>query len=137
MSEAVTYADEPGLDADEFIAVLETSGLAERRPVRDPHRIGRMIEHAAIMLVARDGEGRAIGIARSITDFSYCCYLSDLAVDTAWQGRGVGRELIRRTQAIAGPECALILLSAPAAMGYYPKISLEKADNAFLVPRRR
>lgn len=137
MSGGVTYAQEPGLDVDDFIAVLRASGLAERRPVRDGHRIQRMIEQADIMLVARDGDGRAVGIARALTDYSFCCYLSDLAVDKAWQGKGVGKALIERTHTLAGEETTLILLSAPAAMAYYPKAGLNKADNAFIVPRRR
>lgn len=137
MTGAVTFTQEPGFDADDFIAVLQSSGLAERRPVRDAHRIQRMIEQADILLVARDQDGQPIGIARALTDYSYCCYLSDLAVDAAWQGKGIGRELIARTHAAAGPECTLILLSAPAAMTYYPKIGLEKPDTAFVIPRKR
>ena len=141
MTEAFTIAAEPGLDPDEFVAVLNASGLGARRPVRDLNRMQRMIEHAGLMLVARDGDGTAVGVARSITDFSFCCYLSDLAVDKAWQGRGVGRALIERTRDTAGPECTLILLSAPGAMTYYtqvgPSIGLEKPDTAFIVPRTR
>lgn len=132
-SVAVTYAIENDLKAGEFLDVLRRSGLDARRPVNDPARIGRMLEHANLIVTARDGGGRLIGVARSLADFSFCCYVSDLAVDRAWQGRGVGRELLRRTHAEAGGprDVTLLLLSAPDAMGYYPKAGLDRFDNCF------
>jgi len=133
----IVYAQEPGLDADEFIDVLKRSTLGERRPINDFQRIQRMVMEADIMLCARDGAGLLIGISRAITDFCYCCYLSDLAVDEAWQGKGIGKELIRRTHEIAGPQSMLLLLSAPKPMTYYPHIGMEKAENAFIIQRKR
>ncbi|MGH7000448.1 MAG: GNAT family N-acetyltransferase, partial [Stellaceae bacterium] len=84
----------------------------------------------------RDPNGLLIGVARSLTDFAYCCYLSDLAVDVAWQRRGIGKELIGRTHAIAGLDATLILLSAPKAMSYYPHIGLTRSERAFTTARR-
>ena len=78
-----------------------------------------------------------VGVSRSLTDYSYCCYLSDLAVDRAFQGKGIGRELIRRTQAVIGEEVSLILLSAPGAMSYYPAIGFQPAENAFIIRRKK
>jgi GNAT superfamily N-acetyltransferase len=135
MPDAVRYADEPGLGVDEFVDVLRRSTLAERRPIDDRGRIARMLEHADIRLCAREG-GRLIGVARAITDFAYCCYLSDLAVDAAWQRRGIGRELVHRTQALAGRETLLLLLAAPKAMSYYPHIGLTRSERAFTLDRR-
>jgi predicted N-acetyltransferase YhbS len=75
-------------------------------------------------------------VARSITDFAYCCYLSDLAVDRDCQRQGIGQELIRRTKdAAGGDKIALLLLSAPDGMEYYPKIGLENFDNCFGIRR--
>lgn len=136
MTYDVVYREEPDLSAAEFVDVLRRSTLAERRPVDEPERIRRMLAHADILLCARDGKGKLIGISRALTDFAFCCYLSDLAVDKAWQGRGIGRELIRRTHERAGLGAALILLSAPKAMSYYPHVGMEKAENAFIMPRR-
>lgn len=136
MPDAVAYTDEPTLSVDEFIDVLRRSTLAERRPIDDRGRIARMLEHANIRLCARDPKGLLIGVARSLTDFAYCCYLSDLAVDVAWQRRGIGQELIRRTHAVAGPDATLILLSAPKAMSYYPHIGLTRSERAFTLDRR-
>lgn len=132
----VVYGDEPDLAVAEFVDVLRRSTLAERRPVDQPERIRRMLAQADIMFCAREGNGMLIGVSRALTDFSYCCYLSDLAVDKAWQGRGIGRELIRRTHERAGRGAALILLSAPKAMSYYAHVGMARAENAFIIPRR-
>jgi GNAT superfamily N-acetyltransferase len=136
MSDAVHYADESGLGVDEFIDVLRRSRLAERRPVDGRGRIARMLEHAAIKLCARSSDGLLIGVARALTDFAYCCYLSDLAVDSDWQRRGIGRALIRRVHALAGPETTLVLLAAPRAMSYYAHIGLTRSERAFTLDRR-
>ena len=133
---SVTYSNEPDLAVDAFIDVLRRSTLAERRPVGDRARIARMLAHADIILCARDARGLLVGVSRALTDYAYCCYLSDLAVDRAWQGSGIGRELIRRTHEIAGPQATLLLLSAPNAMSYYPHVGMTKSENAFVIPRQ-
>ena len=130
----VAYAQEPQLGAEEFIALLRNTSLGERRPVDDVERIRRMIEHADIMLTARV-DGRLVGIARTITDYSFATYLSDLAVDEAHQGQGIGRELIRRTQEITGNEALLVLIAAPQAQTYYPHIGLEQHPSCWFLPR--
>jgi len=105
--------------------------------VAEPERIRRMLTHANIILCARDEAGKLIGVSRALTDFAYCCYLSDLAVDIAWQRLGIGQELIRLTHERAGAGASLILLAAPKAMNYYPRIGMAKCDNAFIIPRRQ
>ena len=105
------------------------------RLVRDrAERVQRMLDNANLIVTAWDGD-RLVGVSRAVTDFSYCCYLSDLAVDESYQRAGIGKELVRRTREAAGLECTLLLLSAPAAMGYYPKIGFEKLENAFAIKR--
>jgi predicted N-acetyltransferase YhbS len=94
-----------------------------------------MLDHANLTITAWDGE-KLVGIARSLTDFCYCCYLSDLAVDREYQGRGIGRELIEQTRKHLSEQVSLILLSAPSAMTYYPKVGFEKADNAWIIRRK-
>jgi ribosomal protein S18 acetylase RimI-like enzyme len=94
-----------------------------------------MVRNANLTVTAWAGE-QLVGVARSVTDFSYCCYLSDLAVDREFQRRGIGRELIARTQAELGPRCNLILLSAPAAVDYYPKLGFEKHPQAWMLARK-
>lgn len=127
---------EDKIDPDQFLDVLRRSGLAARRPVDEPDRIRGMVENANLTVAARDSDGLLIGVARSVTDFAYCCYLSDLAVDVAWQKKGIGRELIRRTRDAIHPKALLLLLSAPAAMDYYPRIGMEKLDTCFAFRRR-
>jgi ribosomal protein S18 acetylase RimI-like enzyme len=131
----VRYQLEPQLSAKAFIDLLDRSTLAERRPVNDPETIHGMLRHADLIVTARAGE-LLVGVSRAITDFSYCTYLSDLAVDEAFQRRGIGRELIRRTHEAAGFKTALILLSAPAAREYYPHIGMQRHDSCWIIPRR-
>ncbi|HYC15510.1 MAG TPA: GNAT family N-acetyltransferase [Stellaceae bacterium] len=133
----VVYREEPDLSVEEFVDVLRRSTLAKRRPIDEPERIRRMLAHADITLCARETHGKLVGISRAITDFSYCCYLSELAVDEAWQGRGIGAALLRKTHERAGLGAKLILLSAPEAMSYYRHLRMEKAENAFVIPRKR
>lgn len=135
MSDEIIYALEPGLPPAEFVDVLARSTLAERRPIGDPETIAGMLAHAGVIVTARDPGGLLVGVSRAITDFSYCTYLSDLAVDVAFQGRGIGRELIRRTHAAAGLHTTLILLAAPAARTYYPHIGMRPHDSCWLIDR--
>lgn len=130
----VQYALEPDLSADEFIAVLVASTLAERRPVGERARVERMLRHANIIVTAR-ATGRLIGVSRALADFGFCCYLSDLAVDRAWQRRGIGKVLIDRTWDAAGHETTLILLSAPAAVDYYPHIGMRRHEHCYVYDR--
>ncbi len=126
------YRENEALDAAEVARLFDASGI--RRPSADLERIATMFAHANLVLTARSG-ARLVGVARALTDFSYCCYLSDLAVDREFQGAGVGRELVRRVRERIGPGAMLLLLSAPEAMEYYPKLGFERVDNAFLIRR--
>lgn len=132
----VEYAVEPGLTVEEFIDVLRRSTLAERRPVDDSATMAGMLAHADVIVTARDAQKLVVGVSRAITDFSYCTYLADLAVDRAWQRRGIGRELIRRTHAAAGLNTNLILLAAPKAETYYPHIGMLPHNSCWRIPRQ-
>jgi len=130
----VVYAVEPDLSARAFRDILIASTLAERRPVNDQVRLERMLRQADIIVTARHGD-RLVGVARAITDFAYCCYLSDLAVDVAYQRQGIGKRLIDETRARAGECATLILIAAPAAQTYYPKIGMQQATSCWLIQR--
>jgi predicted N-acetyltransferase YhbS len=134
--EAIAYGLEADLSAAEFIDVLNRSTLAERRPVDRIDRIERMLAHANVIVTARNPAGLLVGVSRAITDFGYATYLSDLAVDEAYQRCGIGRELIRRTHEASGLETALILLAAPKARDYYPHIGMQRHDSCWIIPRR-
>ncbi len=129
---AFTYYSDRSISEAEFIDVLRRSTLAERRPVNDAACIQAMLRHATLLCTAWDGAG-LIGVARSVTDFEYCCYLSDLAIDVAYQKRGIGRGLIELTRSRLGPRANLILLAAPAAEGYYPKLGFEPHRSAWIL----
>ena len=125
----IEYKIENGIKVEEFRMILVNSTLGKRRPVNEPGRLAMMLEHGNLIITAREN-GRLIGISRSLTDFAFCTYLSDLAVDEAYQKQGIGKELIRQTK-LAAPEAKLILLSAPAATRYYPKIGMTRHDYCF------
>jgi GNAT superfamily N-acetyltransferase len=133
MTTTIEYRHNFALDPVEVARVFDASGI--ERPTHELPRIARMFAAPCLLLSAWH-EGRLIGLARSLTDYSFCCYMSDLAVDKAFQGQGVGRELIRRTHAAIGDDVSLILLSAPTAMTYYPKVGFQKTDNAFIIRRK-
>lgn len=128
----IRYATDQSISVDEFIGVLKRSTLGERRPIDDRACIEDMLRHANLLCTAWD-EAKLIGVARSVTDFSYCCYLSDLAVDAAYQHQGIGTELIRQTQSRVGPKCKIILLAAPKAEAYYPKIGFTAHRSAWVL----
>jgi predicted N-acetyltransferase YhbS len=131
----VTFQRETGITPDEFVDVLRRSTLAERRPLDEPETIRAMLEHADLIVTARAGD-LLVGVSRAITDFAYCTYLSDLAVDVEFQKQGIGKELIRRTHEAAGLGTTLILLSAPKAASYYPHIGMAKHDSCWVIPRQ-
>jgi predicted N-acetyltransferase YhbS len=135
----ILYRLEPDLPAEEFRAVLVASTLAERRPVSDLPRLERMLRHANLIVTARDdgGGGRLVGISRALTDFSYCCYLSDLAVDVSYQRQGIGKRLIEETHRAAGELTTLLLLAAPAAETYYPAIGMQHMPQCWSFARKR
>lgn len=127
----ITYQIEKNLSIEEFTEVLASSTLGERRPINEPERIAKMLEYGNLIVTARF-EGKLVGVARSLTDFLYCTYLSDLAVDENYQKMGIGKELIRLTK-LETPKAKLILLAAPLAVSYYPKIGMERHENCYFI----
>jgi ribosomal protein S18 acetylase RimI-like enzyme len=127
----IQYQIEKNLSPAEFKQVLIESSLGERRPVDDDNRIRTMVENANLIVTARH-DGKLVGVARSVSDFSFCTYLSDLAVHQQYQHQGIGKELIRQTK-LAAPAGKLILLSAPAAVGYYPKIGMVRHEHCYYI----
>lgn len=132
----IHYETNRSISADEFIDVLKRSTLAERRPVESRERIEKMLQHGNILVTAWDDD-LLVGVSRALSDFSFCCYLSDLAVDEKYQHQGIGKELIRLTHQVAGvDDSMLVLLAAPKAKGYYPKIGMEQFPECFVIRRK-
>jgi GNAT superfamily N-acetyltransferase len=127
----IDYQLEPQLSVEEFIDVLVRSTLGERRPVDDRERIESMLKNADLIVTARLN-GRLVGVSRAITDFAFCTYLSDLAVDESCQKQGIGRKLIERTHEAAGLMTRLILIAAPKARSYYPHIGMVPHDSCWM-----
>ena len=133
-ADVIEYRDDASVSAEQLADLFRRSGI--RRPVDDMPRLEAMIRHADLMITAWRS-GALVGVARSLTDHRYCCYLSDLAVDRQLQRRGIGAELVRRTKAAVGEEAALLLLSAPEAMGFYARIGMEAVANGWMIKRAR
>lgn len=125
----IVYNEENDLSPEEFRDVLINSTLAERRPVEDFERIKQMVKIANLIVTARENK-KIVGVARALTDFAFCTYLSDLAVDKDYQNRGIGKELIRQVK-LRTPQAKLILLSAPKAVNYYPNIGMLRHEHCY------
>lgn len=130
----ITYQTDRKISVEEFIDLLVRSTLAERRPVHDKVKIEQMLTYGNILVTAWHND-LLVGVSRALSDFSFCCYLSDLAVDEAYQHKGIGKELIRLTHMVAG-DTSLVLLAAPKAAEYYPKIGMDRFTDCFLIKRK-
>lgn len=115
-----------------IIDLYDNSGL--NRPTADKNRIAKMYANSNLIVTAWDND-KLVGVSRALTDFCYCCYLSDLAVREEYKNKGIGKKLIELTKEQVGDQSMLLLLSAPAAMGYYPKVGLQNVDNGFIIKR--
>lgn len=129
---AIKYRSGNDLVLAEVIDLYRASTLGERRPIDDEKIVGDMLRHANLVVTAWDGEVM-VGIARTLTDFSYVGYLADLAVRASHQHRGIGKELIKRTRDLMGERSMLVLLAAPKAVGYYPKAGFTKHESAWVL----
>ena len=128
----IEYRHNFPLNPIDVARVFDSSGIT--RPTDDIPRIARMFA-ASNLVISAWANGVLVGVCRALTDYSYCCYLSDLAVDQTFQKHGIGKELIKWVQSTVGDEVSLVLLSAPGAMSYYPSVGFAKAENAFVIRR--
>ena len=128
----IQYKTDQVPTADAVIDLYLSAGLS--RPTDDAERISNMYRHSDLVITAWDGP-LLVGVSRSVTDFHYCCYLSDLAIRKEYQKEGIGKRLVQLTKEVIGNKCMLLLLSAPTAMEYYPKIGMETVTNGFIIKR--
>ncbi|OLS20001.1 MAG: hypothetical protein HeimC3_42120 [Candidatus Heimdallarchaeota archaeon LC_3] len=132
--ENITYSADKNISAKELAYIFDEAGL--ERPTNDLSRMKSMIEHADVIVIARKDK-KIIGVARALTDFRYCCYLSDLAVIKSYQKQGVGKKIVEKLQSFLGEEVSLLLISVPEAVDYYPKIGFDQIDRAFWIQRTK
>ena len=127
------YRHDTVISAEQAIDLYRRATLGERRPVNRPDIFEGMLKHADVTVTAWVGD-RLVGIARTLTDFTYVAYLADLAVDEACQHLGIGTRLIEETRARLKPECMVVLLAAPKANDFYPKVGFEHNPRAWVLP---
>ena len=139
MNNSIVYRREATLDVADFRRVLIDSGLGAIRPVDDPPRLQTMLDNANLIVTARRerADGELIGVARCFTDFSWSCYLSELAVSPQAQGLGIGKGLLEETRRQLGPTVSLILASVPEAVGFYERAGMARIHEAFWYKRER
>jgi len=130
----IEYKINTPVTVNQFVNLLRESTLGERRPIEDRDCMEGMIEKSNLVVTAWIGE-KLIGIARSLTDFHYACYLSDLAVDKKYQNDGIGKELQIITQEQLGPKCKLVLISAPGLDSYYEHIGFKNNPRCWVLER--
>ena len=129
----ITYCIGNRLGLDAVIEVYKSSGLGERRPVENRECMRRMLAEANLVVSAWDG-ARLVGLARTLTDFCYIAYLADLLIRAEYQKQGIGRELIRKTREQLDAQAMIVLLAAPAAEDYYPRIGFSRHPQAWILP---
>ncbi|EKF16829.1 GNAT family N-acetyltransferase [Nitratireductor pacificus] len=137
--QTIFYGSEADLPVDAFRRVLAESGLGAIRPVDDAERLGRMVSGANLIVTARRGapEGPLVGVARCVTDFSWCAFVPELAVSRDAQGLGIGQGLLAEARRLLGPEVALFLVSVPEAVGFYKRAGMEHLADSFMFRRTR
>jgi len=130
----ITYSSTAKISADQAIDLYIRSTLGERRPIHNRQAFENMYQHANLIISAWDGD-KLVGVSRSLTDFSYVAYLSDLAVDVQYQKQGIGKQLIEKTKSDLEPECMLVLLAAPMAREYYGPLGFEQHPGAWILKK--
>ncbi len=128
----IRYKTGNDLNLDALIELYQASTLGERRPIDNKERMASMLRHANLVVTAWDDD-LLVGISRALSDFSFVTYLSDLAVRRSHQKQGIGKELIRRTQTLGGKDAKLILLAAPEAEQYYPRVGFTRHPQAWML----
>jgi len=129
----IEYKTNVLIDAQKIIELYRNANLP--RPISDGERIEKMFANSNLVISAWHND-ELIGISRSLTDFSWCCYLADLAVRRDFQRAGVGKRLVELTHEAVGENSMVLLLSVPDAMTYYPKIGMEKVESSFIFNRK-
>ncbi|QDZ10652.1 GNAT family N-acetyltransferase [Devosia ginsengisoli] len=131
---AITYAQETGLTAEDYVGVIGQTIMRDRRPLANTARIQAMLDGANFVVTARDDDGTLVGLARCITDHAWICYCAELAVRDSHQGQGIGRAILDKAAELLGPRIGLTLMADEEAVGFYRNIGMEPA-NGFWRPR--
>lgn len=129
---AISFKVNNPITTDQFIGLLESSSLGDRRPIQDRECMEGVVSNSNLTVSAWHDD-LLVGIARSVTDFHYACYLSDLAVHKSYQRSGIGKRLQSLTQEQLGPRCKLILIAAPAANSYYGQLGYTHNDHCWVL----
>lgn len=131
----IQYRSDADISVEAAINLYRASTLGERRPIDRPDIFEGMLKNATLIISAWHDD-KLVGLSRTLTDFTYVAYLADLAVDLAYQQQGIGKRLIAETKKMLGQECMIVLLAAPKANAYYPKVGFEHHPRAWVLANR-
>lgn len=123
---------EERLTPEEYIDFLKRTNLGSQYPKeRFADRIARLVKTVSISLVARNEAGLIVGVLFGLTDFAYWLYVTDLGVDRAYEGQGIGRRLMKMAHEVAGGEkdIAVYLIANEHAIPFYEKLGMKKAED--------
>lgn len=123
---------EERLTAEEYINFLKRTDLGSQYPKeRFTERISALVQNVSISLAARDQNGLIVGVLFGLTDYAYWLYVTDLGVARDYEGRGIGRRLMKTAHEIAGGEkdIAVYLIANENAIPFYEKLGMKKAND--------
>ncbi len=125
----ITFQVESIITLEEYVFILDDSGLAKRRPIDNPNRLQRMIEGSNLIVTARE-DGKLVGLLRGLSDHCYRCFIADLAVAKAYQAKGVGRKMLEFTRDLE-PDARLFLFAAEDAEPFYQKLGFKLHERCY------
>jgi ribosomal protein S18 acetylase RimI-like enzyme len=131
---SIVYAQEQGLSAEDYIAVVGSTYMRDRRPVGNTNRVAKILAGSNMIVTARDDDGKIVGVLRGVSDGEWVCYVADLAVRDGHQRKGIGTGLLDKCKAILGPGMGIVLVAYLEAVDYYRKIGMGEM-TAFYIDR--
>ncbi len=127
-----TSIKEERITAKEYIDFLKRTDLGSQYPKeRFEERISKLVDNVSISLVARNEDGRIVGVLFGLTDYAYWLYVTDLGVDREYEGQGIGSQLMRTAHDLAGgkKDIAVYLIANENAIPFYEKLGMQKSNE--------
>jgi GNAT superfamily N-acetyltransferase len=110
------------IDWDEAVTIFQRAPLGKRR--RDSEKLKRAFESSYAVVYVFDTD-KLIGMGRALCDGEYQAAIYDMVVLPEYQGRGIGKEIIKKLCEQLPVE-NIILYSVPGREGFYEKCGFKK-----------
>jgi len=109
------------------VDIYRRAGL--QRP-QDIRIIKNILQHSNVIVTAW-AVATLVGLLRAMTDFSFDCYLNDLAVDSVYQRQGIGRGMVEQLAKLLDDKVLIMLISSPDAIGFYESIGFTSGSEPY------